>query len=108
MRSHRSVQGTREMRPKSLMAENCPRPNGLHTQTDGSGLGMRSYCRIKSQIGDRAMIVLSKHPPGRAMTLGNMRELGVRTPVDPTSRHARLFGPQGGWLGHPMCRRDRP
>src|SRR4029077_18736145 len=54
LRSTRSTQRTPETRPKSLMVGNCQRPNGLHTQTDGRGLGMRSHCRTKSQIGDWA------------------------------------------------------
>ena len=74
-RSPRPAQRARDMRPKSLMVGNCQRPNGLHTQTDGSGFGMRSYRRIKSQIGDWAKTVLLAGPP---MTLGNMAQAGGR------------------------------
>jgi hypothetical protein len=42
------VQKEREMQPKWLMVENCRRPKGLPTLTDGSGFGMRSYCRSGS------------------------------------------------------------
>jgi hypothetical protein len=46
------VQKARELRPKWLMVENCRRPNGLPTLTDGSGFGMRSYCQSGSPADD--------------------------------------------------------
>ena len=45
-------QKARELRPKWLMVENCQRPNGLPTLTDGSGFGMRSYCQSGSPADD--------------------------------------------------------
>jgi len=42
----------RERRPKLPMVENCLRPNGLPTLTDGSGRGTRSCCRSGSLVAD--------------------------------------------------------
>jgi hypothetical protein len=41
---------------KMPMVENCLRPNGLPTLTDGSGFGMRSYCRNGSLVDDAPLI----------------------------------------------------
>jgi len=39
------------------MVENCLRPNGLPTQTGGSGFGTRLYCRSGSAADDARQIL---------------------------------------------------